>query len=88
MENQEPFEQRYQQELLLSRTILKKEMQKAIAAISPSAKREVAERWKKEYSPTVAKELLRVARDPDARRRIADWQLGDFDSLRRKGMSR
>ena len=86
MENQEPFEERYQQELLLSRKILKTEMQKAIAAISPVARKELAARWKRDYSHTVVNELLRVARDPLARRRIADWELGDFDSLRRKGM--
>ena len=86
MENAEPFEERYQQELLLSRKILKTEMQKAIAAISPTAKRDIAARWKVDYSPMLAKELLRVARDPDARYRIANWNLGDFDSLRRKGM--
>ena len=83
MEKQEPdFEARYQQELLLSRKILKLEMQKAIRAYSPDEKRALAARWKTDYSPMMAKELLRVARDPQARSRIADWNLGDFDNKR------
>jgi len=80
------FEARYQQELLLSRRILKIEMQKAIRAISPKDKREIADRWKTDYSPMMAKELLRVARDPEARSRIADWNLGEFDFKKLKGM--
>jgi hypothetical protein len=40
-------------------------------------------RWKEEYKPEVARELLRVARNPEARLRIADWNLGSFDKERR-----
>jgi hypothetical protein len=40
-------------------------------------------RWKEDYKPEVARELLRVARNPEARLRIADWNLEGFDKERR-----
>lgn len=84
MENQEPFEDRYQQELLLSRKILKAEMQKALAAISPTAKRALVARWKQDYGNTMFNDLMSVAKNPDARYRIANWNLNDFEKERKK----
>ena len=75
---------KYQQELLLSRQILKTEMGKAIRAIAPEDKRELLTRWKQDYSESLAAELLRVAKDPEARVRIANWNLTSFDEQRRK----
>ena len=76
---------KYAQELLLSRTILKAEMEKALLAYKPEDKRELVARWKTEYSASLAAELLRVAKDPEARYRIANWNLKSFDEQRRKG---
>ena len=76
-------EEKYQRELLLSRTVLKTEMEKAIRAITPTERQALVARWKEEYKPEVARELLRVARNPEARLRIADWNLGSFDKERR-----
>jgi hypothetical protein len=76
-------EERYQRELLLSRTVLKNEMQKAIRAVTPKERQALVARWKEDYKPEVARELLRVARNPEARLRIADWNLEGFDKERR-----
>lgn len=76
-------EEKYRQELLLSRTVLKNEMQKAIRAISPDQKRALVATWKEVFKPEVVRELLRVAKDKEARLRIADWNLESFDKERR-----
>jgi hypothetical protein len=59
-------------------------MQRAIRAISPAEKRELLALWKEHYSPSLAAELLRVAKNPEARVRIANWNLTEFDQHRRK----
>ena len=75
---------RYAEELLLSRTMLKSEMLRATKAITPTDKRKLLETWKKVYKPEIVEELLRVAKDKDARHRIANWYLEQFNSERRK----
>jgi len=77
-------EDRYQQDLLLSRRVLKEEMVKAINTFSTDAKKRLAADWKARYSPDMAKELLRIARDYEARTRIANWNLDGFDKERTK----
>ena len=77
------LEEKYRQELLLSRTVLKNEMQKAIRAISPDQKRALVATWKEVFRPEVVRELLRVAKDKEARLRIADWNLDNFEKERR-----
>jgi len=74
----------YQEELLLSRQILKTEMGKAMRAYSPDEKRELLQSWKNQYNSTVVDELLRVAKNPEARYRIANWNLEQFNTERRK----
>ena len=75
---------RYAEELLLSRTMLKSEMLRATKAVTPTDKRKLLETWKKVYKPEIVEELLRVAKDKDARHRIANWNLEQFNSERRK----
>jgi hypothetical protein len=75
---------RYAEELLLSRTMLKSEMLRATKAITPTDKRKLLETWKKVYKPEIVEELLRVAKDKDARHRIANWNLEQFSTDRRK----
>jgi DNA recombination-dependent growth factor C len=75
---------KYKEELLLSRRILKNEMNRAIKAIKPAEKVELVRVWKEVYKPEIVDELLRVARDKEARLRIANWNLDNFDGERRK----
>ena len=79
-------EQRYQDELLLSRTILRNEMQKALLARTADQKRELVKVWREVYKPEVVAELLRVAQNPEAKYRIANWNLRNFETERRKGI--
>ena len=41
--------------------------------------------WGEMYKPEIVDELLRVAKDKDARHKIANWNLGEFDKERRSG---
>ena len=84
MSDSKPSTDKYAEELLLSRRILRDEMGKALRATKPEDKRELVARWKREYSASLAAELLRVAKDPEARYRIANWNLTSFDAQRRK----
>jgi len=64
-----------QTQLYESRLKLKREMQRALSCISPKAKRMLASEWEDKYSAIFYKELLNCARNRDAARTIADWQL-------------
>lgn len=75
---------KYREELLLSRRMLKNEMQRAIKAIKPKEKIALVTFWKETYKPEIVDELLRVARDREARVRIANWNLEQFDYERIK----
>ena len=75
---------KYREELLLSRRLLKDEMQRAIKAINPREKIALVAFWKETYKPEIVDELLRVARDREARVRIANWNLEQFDKERIK----
>ena len=77
-------EDRYQEELLVSRRLLRDEMQRALKAVRPDEKRELVAHWKASYSPVLVNDLLRVAKDPEARYRIANWNLKSFDTQRQK----
>jgi len=79
-----PLTDRYAEELLLSRTILKNEMLRATKAITILDKRKLLQTWEKMYKPEIVEELLRVAKDKDARYRIANWNLEQFSTDRRK----
>ncbi|MCE2717065.1 MAG: hypothetical protein LW696_07310 [Alphaproteobacteria bacterium] len=69
---------------MLSRRILKNEMNRAIKAIKPAEKIELVRVWKEVYRPEIVDELLRVAKDKEARLRIANWNLDNFDGERIK----
>ena len=77
-------EEKFKQELLLSRTVLRNEMRKALHATTPAAKRELVRTWNEVFRPELARELLRVAKNPEARYRIANWNLDSFDTDRRQ----
>ncbi len=78
-------EEKYREELLLSRTVLRNEMRRASHAYSPAERRELVKTWNEVYKPEIARELLRVARNKEAMYRIANWNLGEFDKERRGG---
>jgi len=75
---------KYKEELLLSRRILKNEMNRAIKAIKPAEKIELVRGWREVYRPEIVDELLRVAKDKEARIRIANWNLDNFENTRRQ----
>jgi hypothetical protein len=75
---------KYKEELLLSRRILKNEMNRAIKAIKPAEKIELVKLWREIYRPEIVDELLRVAKDKEARLRIANWNLDNFETTRRQ----
>ena len=64
-----------QTQLYESRMRLKKEMQRALSCISPRTKRMLAAEWEEKYSGIFYKELLSCARNREAAKTIADWQL-------------
>ncbi len=74
---------KYKEELLLSRRILKNEMNRAIKAVQPAEKIALVRMWREAYRPEIVDELLRVAKDKEARLRIANWNLDNFDGERR-----
>ena len=87
MENstqQSDTQDKYKEELLLSRRILKNEMNRAIKAIKPAEKVALVKLWREVYRPEIVDELLRVAKDKEARLRIANWNLDSFDAGRIK----
>jgi hypothetical protein len=75
---------KYREELLLSRRMLRDEMRRALQAIKPREKIALVAIWKEIYKPEIVDELLRVARDREARVRIANWNLEQFDKERRR----
>ena len=59
--------------LYASRLRLKREMQRALSCISPSAKRKLAREWEEKYSAMFYKELVSCAKNKGVAAEIADW---------------
>ena len=68
--------------LYQTRKRLKVEMQRALSCISPAAKRKIAQRWREEYSELFYRELIACAKNKDAMREIAQWDLDNFKGKR------
>ena len=68
--------------LYQTRKRLKVEMQRALSCISPAAKRRIAQRWREEYSELFYRELIACAKNKDAMREIAQWDLDNFKGKR------
>jgi hypothetical protein len=64
-----------QTQLYESRVRLKREMQRALSCISPKAKRTLVAEWEEKYSAIFYRELLSCAKNKEAAKTIADWQL-------------
>ena len=61
--------------LYQTRKRLKLEMQRALSCISAASKRKIAARWQQEYSELFYKELISCAKNKEAMREIANWDL-------------
>lgn len=70
--------------LIEHRSILQKEMLVASRMLSKEDKVALLTRWKESYSPLMVEELLRVAKHPEARDKIAKWEVDGFENQRRK----
>ena len=68
--------------LYQTRKRLKVEMQRALSCISPASKRKIAQRWREEYSELFYRELIACAKNKDAMREIAQWDLDNFKGKR------
>ena len=62
-------------ELYKSRMKLKREMQRALACISPASKRKLAKEWQSTYSELFYKELIACAKNKKVAMEIADWNV-------------
>ena len=63
---------------------LKREMQRALACISPASKRKLAKEWEKTYSQLFYKELIACAKNKKVAMEIADWPDDNFDKRVKK----
>ena len=68
--------------LYQTRKRLKVEMQRALSCISAASKRKIAQRWREEYSELMYKELIACAKNRNACREIANWDLDNFKGKR------
>ena len=64
-----------QTELYKSRLRLKREMQRALACISPASKKKLAAEWQETYSALFYKELISCAKNKAVAKEIADWNV-------------
>ena len=64
-----------QTELYNSRMRLKREMQRALHCIKPSAKRKLAKEWRETYSEMFYRELISCAKNKAVCVAIADWNV-------------
>ena len=71
-------------ELYNSRMRLKREMQRAIQCIKPSAKRKLAAEWKEKYSELFYRELISCAKNKAVCMEIGSWQLDTFEQTRKR----
>ena len=71
-------------ELYSSRMRLKREMQRAIQCIKPSAKRKLAAEWQEKYSELFYRELISCAKNKAVCMEIGSWDLDGFDNKRKR----
>lgn len=75
MDTEPDMEMRLQMELYNSRLRLRREMQRALACISPASKRRLAAEWAEKYSDIFYRELINCAKNKSVAREIADWNV-------------
>ena len=70
------------EKLYQERLIYKTEMLKAISCKTKKQKIKLAAQWKDKYSPMTYVGLIQLARNHDARLKVAYWDLGNFEQKR------
>jgi len=75
MGTEQDMEMQWLTELSRSRMRLKREMQRALACISPSSKRKLAAEWHDKYSDIFYRELINCAKNKAVAKEIADWNV-------------
>jgi len=76
--NQEQ-EKKWAEELRHYRTIMKMEMTNVLNCDNADEKRNLAKSWKEKYSAIFYKELVNMAKDKQARVKVAMWDIDNFD---------
>lgn len=72
------------EKLTEERLMYKTEMLKAIACRTKRQKIKLAEEWKKNYSAMTYVALINLARNHDARLKVAYWDIPNFEDSRIK----
>jgi hypothetical protein len=80
----EGIEKVWEERLLTSRSILKTEMQNVLYCESKEDKKALYDRWKAEYSVLMVEDLVKCAKDRKSCLMVANWDLNNFESGRRK----
>lgn len=73
---------RWQEEFAQNRMIQKTEMMRVLSCRSPQDKRNLVAEWKAKYPEGLVNDLLRSAKNPESRVKIANWNLPEFDKQR------
>jgi hypothetical protein len=73
-------ESKFARQIAKQRAIFKHEMQRAIGCRTKKQKFDLFYDWKRTYSPMLVKELTLLARNESARLKVAEWDLGEFET--------
>ena len=63
------------EELYWSRVIFQREIHRAVSCIFDVEKKELAREWKKKYSDTMYQELIKMAKNHEARLKVLEWEI-------------
>jgi hypothetical protein len=72
-------EKKWAEELRHYRTMMKMEMTNVLNCYTADEKRNLAKSWKEKYSAIFYKELVNLAKDKQARVKVAMWDIDNFD---------
>jgi len=72
-------EKKWAEELRHYRTMMKMEMTNVLNCDNADEKRNLAKSWKEKYSAIFYKELVNMAKDKQARVKVAMWDIDNFD---------
>lgn len=82
--NQHEQEEQWKNEIKGYRILMKMEMQRAVYCMSNEEKRNLVKDWKQKYSKVFAGELIKLAKNAEIRRKIANWDIDNFEKKRAK----
>lgn len=81
----EEQEKKWATELKSYRILMKMEMQRAMYCMNNEEKRKLVQDWKQKYSKIFANELIKLAKNAEVRRKIANWDIDNFEKGRHRG---